>query len=288
MAPRPWRTMLTICGITLLVGIVSLTGCRSAREAGSAADDASAYGASVPSGVTDPGTVDEFWQNALEEVYKSPVELTAQHQTELACNWHFAKLMYGDRSQPQIAITFDDGPHPQFTPKLLSILNAFNAKATFFVVGEKAQQAPDLVRQEIAAGHNVGNHTYHHVNLSKIPSRLVATEITACGDVLNSITGKQSHLFRPPGGDYTCTVAQTANRLDYTLILWTDDPGDYASPGAKTIEERTLGKVRNGGILLLHDGVQQTIDVLPSMLRTLQRRGFKFVTVDQMLAGKHS
>jgi peptidoglycan-N-acetylglucosamine deacetylase len=233
-----------------------------------------------------PPTVDEFWSAALREAYKSPLELAAQHETELARGLHYRKLMHGDPASRQIAITFDDGPHPQYTPQLLRILDRYNAKATFFLVGEKAEQAPDLVKAEIAAGHSVGNHTYHHVNLTKIPERLVATEILACGDVIKSITGNQPHLFRPPGGDYNALVAQTANALDYTIVLWTDDPADYASPGAKVIEQRTLDTLRPGGIILIHDGVQQTVDVLPQLLRALQQRGFKCVTIDEMMKGK--
>lgn len=267
----------------LLVVVVSLAGCRPNAEAGGAATTVVADAAGP---ATDQGSADEYWQEALQEIYKSPLELTAQHEAEIAHGLHFRKLMNGDRTKRQIALTFDDGPHPQFTPSLLRILASYNAKATFFLVGEKAEQAPELVKQEVAAGHSIGNHTYHHVNLNKIPQRLVATEIRACGDVLKGITGQPPHLFRPPGGDYDRPVAETINGLGYTLVLWTDDPGDYASPGTKLIEARILNKLANGGIILIHDGVQQTVDVLPSLLQSLQRRGFEFVTVDEMLEGK--
>jgi peptidoglycan/xylan/chitin deacetylase (PgdA/CDA1 family) len=139
------------------------------------------------------------------------------------------------------------------------------------------------VKAEIAAGHSVGNHTYHHVNLTKIPPRLVATEIQACGDVLQRITGTKPHLFRPPGGDYNLPVAETANDLGYTLVLWTDDPADYAQPPAQVLMSRTLDWAHNGGILLLHDGAPETVALLPQLLTDLRRRGFELVTVDEML-----
>lgn len=280
MRPR-WQTFAVWCAVMLAVATV-ISGCRSGTEA----TEMMAVADGVVQRASDPARADEYWANALEEVYKTPLELTAQHQAELAHGLHYAKVMSCDRSTTQIAITFDDGPHPQYTPRLLRILHSYHARATFFVVGEKAEQAPYLVKQEAAAGHAIGNHTYHHVNLNKIPLRLVAAEITACGDVIKSITGQQPHLFRPPGGDYNRPVAETANRLGYTLVLWTDDPGDYASPGAKVIEERTMRKIRNGGIILLHDGVQQTVDILPSLLQSLQRRGFAFVTVDDIMKEK--
>jgi len=229
---------------------------------------------------------DQYWLQAKEEAYKSVPELVAQDATELAKGIRFHKIIQGDTAKKDIAITFDDGPHPDYTPKLLDILKQYDVKATFFLVGEKAEQAPDLVRAEIAAGHNVGNHTYHHVNLKKIPEGSVATEIKACDDVLRHITGKRPHLFRPPGGDYNTKVVEVAEALGYTTVLWTDDPGDYASPGDKVIETRVLDRVSNGGIVLIHDGIQQTIDVLPRMLQRLKARGYRFVTMDQMMGSR--
>ncbi|MGE5531199.1 MAG: polysaccharide deacetylase family protein [Bacteroidota bacterium] len=267
----------------LLVGAsLSTTGCQpTAQPPGPGVPPAPVGKQAQPA-----ATADEFWTAALQEVYKSPLELQAQHETEIAKGLHYRKLMHGDPASRQIAITFDDGPHPQYTPKLLSILDQYHAKATFFLVGEKAEAAPDLVKAEVAAGHSVGNHTYHHVNLTKIPERLVATEILACGNVLKSITGTDAHLFRPPGGDYNSLVAETANGLDYTIVLWTDDPGDYASPGKRVIEQRTLDNLSPGGIILIHDGVQQTVDILPQLLQSLKDRGFECVTIDEMMKGK--
>ena len=229
--------------------------------------------------------VDRYWQEARHEVYKTVPQLTAQHQTELARGIVLRKLMRGSASRKQIAITFDDGPHAKYTPKLLAILKQYDARATFFVVGRLAERHPDLIRAEIAAGHDVGNHTYDHVNLTKLPLGQTATEIQACGDVLKAITHKRPSLFRPPGGDYNTRVGRIANDLDYTMVLWTDDPGDYADPGEKVIFNRVMRKVRNGGIILIHDGIQQTVDILPKILQTLKNRGYQFVTVDQMMRG---
>jgi peptidoglycan/xylan/chitin deacetylase (PgdA/CDA1 family) len=206
-----------------------------------------------------------------------------QHQTELAKGLRYHKLVRGDRGKKTLALTFDDGPHPQYTPKLLEILKRYNAPATFFVVGEMAEKYPEGIKAEIAAGHNVGNHTYHHVNLTRIPNDMIATEIKACHDVIRSITDTHPHLFRPPGGDYDTQVIETAEALNYTTVLWTDDPGDYASPGTGVIEQRTLRTADNGGIILLHDGEQQTVYILPKLLDALKARGFTFVTIDELM-----
>ena len=232
---------------------------------------------------------DPYWKSSWKEVYKTVPELIMQHQSEMQKNIRRDKLMHGDLTKKQIAITFDDGPHPKYTPKLLSILKANHVKATFFLVGMLAEKYPKLVRAESRAGHSIGDHTYHHVNLTQIPSAYVATEIDACGDVLKKITGRRTHLFRPPGGDYNDQVAEVASALNYKIILWTDDPGDYSSPGEAVIMNRIMDKVTNGGIILIHDGIQQTIDILPKVISNLRKKGYEFVTIDEMLeTAKHS
>ncbi len=226
---------------------------------------------------------DPYWQHAKTEVYKSVLEIMAQHQNELLNNLKYHKLMRGKLKPKQIALTFDDGPHPVYTQQILDILDKEKVKATFFVVGEMSEKYPDLVNAEIKAGHNVGNHTYHHVNLTKILEPDVATEIKACGETLQRITGKMPHLFRPPGGDYDAGIAATSELLGYTIVLWTDDPGDYASPGEKLVLQRTLKQANNGGIILIHDGIQQTINILPQLIETLKKQGYQFVTIDDMI-----
>ena len=113
-----------------------------------------------------------------------------------------------------IALTFDDGPHVASTLQLLALLKQFDVKATFFVVGEMAEQHPELVRAIAADGHVLGNHTFHHVNLKKIAPEYVAVELKACGEVVQSSIGRAPHLFRPPGGDYTTHVSTIAGRSD--------------------------------------------------------------------------
>jgi polysaccharide deacetylase family sporulation protein PdaB len=230
-----------------------------------------------------PKITDPYWQDAKWTVDKSVLELLTQHEAELAKGTVYYKLIHGSLAKKQIAITFDDGPHPKYTPKLLRILKENNVKATFFLVGEMAEKYPELVKEEMAAGHSVGNHTYHHVNMTKIPEEYMAVELKACGNVLQHITGKAPHLFRPPGGDYDHDLAEVSEALGYVMVLWTDDPGDYASPGKNVIKTRIMETASNGGIILIHDGIQQTVDVLPDIIKYLRDQGYELVTIDQMI-----
>jgi peptidoglycan/xylan/chitin deacetylase (PgdA/CDA1 family) len=267
------RTAPGMLGVLLLLGAVA-TACAGGAKTGAAGTAA-----------TNSARVDAFWERAKQEIYKSPAELSAQRARELRKGLAYDVLARGDRRTKTVALTFDDGPHPQFSPQLLTILRQHGVKATFFVVGEMAEKSPDLIRAEQSAGHLVGNHTYHHVNLTKIPADEVRTEWEACQDVVKSITGETMGFCRPPGGDYDDLVIKAAMATGLTTVLWTDDPGDYASPGDKVIEGRVLDRIGDGGIILLHDGVQQTIDVLPQIIERLQHQGYRFVTVAEMQAG---
>jgi peptidoglycan/xylan/chitin deacetylase (PgdA/CDA1 family) len=226
--------------------------------------------------------VEKFWARAQKEDYKSPQELQAQNAREIRKGQVYSKLMHGDPRAKVVALTFDDGPHPAYTPQLLAILKKYKVKATFFVIGKMVEQYPDLVRAEDAAGNLVGNHTYHHVNLKRVPLDEIAIEWQACNAAVKSVIHKEMAYCRPPGGDYDLDVITAAMDSGLTTVLWTDDPGDYASPGDKAIEKRVLNRISNGGIILLHDGVQQTVDVLPQIIESLQRRGFKFQTAEEM------
>jgi peptidoglycan-N-acetylglucosamine deacetylase len=192
-------------------------------------------------------------------------------------------IVRGDPDRKYVALTFDDGPHPKFTPKILSVLKQYGAKATFFVVGEMAEKYPKLVKAEYDAGNSVGNHTYHHVNSNLVTERDFAVELKACENVVKSITGAPTHLFRPPGGNFNRGLDNVLATEDYVLVLWTENTGDYNEPGAKVITEKILDKAENGSVILVHDGVQETIYALPIILQRLKARGFEFVTIDEML-----
>ncbi len=162
------------------------------------------------------------------------------------------------------------------------MLKRENVPATFFVVGKMAVRYPDLVRAIAADGHTLGNHSFRHANLLHSRPADLLTEWQACQDAVESITGKRMKFCRPPGGDYDSDVLAAAQKVGLITVLWTQNSHDYLSPGMGEIKSRVLGHVSNGSIILMHDGVEQTIEVLPEIIHELKQRGFRFVTVEEL------
>jgi peptidoglycan-N-acetylglucosamine deacetylase len=225
---------------------------------------------------------DEYWQRAKEEIYRSSDEIEAQDARERRRGEFLPKLIRGNPKLKYLALTFDDGPHPSSTLRILDILRKEKCPATFFVVGHQAERFPELIRAEMDAGHTIGNHTFSHVTLTKIPDGDVKVEYQACNDVIRGITGITPRYCRPPGGDYDKSVIDGATAMSLTTVLWTDDPADYALPDDTVLTKRTLSHLSNGGIILLHDGIEQTIEVLPQIIHSARKRGFRFVTLDDL------
>jgi peptidoglycan/xylan/chitin deacetylase (PgdA/CDA1 family) len=188
----------------------------------------------------------------------------------------------GARKGLKIALTFDDGPHPQFTPKLVEILKSANVPATFFMIGHMADSYPDMVKLAAKNGFEIGNHTYSHVTLTKLTNEEADTEYKATNDILKKLTGKSPRYCRPPGGDFDLNVLEAAFGEGLTTVLWTDDPGDYSNPGDSILLETETAKLSGGGIILLHDGSQDTIDTLAKFIESCKRRGFQFVSLDDL------
>jgi peptidoglycan/xylan/chitin deacetylase (PgdA/CDA1 family) len=227
---------------------------------------------------------DSVWETAKAQVHRGVLNTIEQRQAELRRGLSACYVTHGPLSGDAIALTLDDGPHPEFTPQLLDILREQQVPATFFVVGQMAEKRPDLIRDIAADGHCLGNHTYHHVRLPGLATGTVATEIKACGLVLEGITGQAPHWFRPPGGGTNTRVGIVARALGYRVALWDVLAADSARPGECQIGGRILGETHPGAIILLHDGVQQTVEVLPWVIVALKQIGFRFVTLDELMA----
>jgi peptidoglycan/xylan/chitin deacetylase (PgdA/CDA1 family) len=186
-----------------------------------------------------------------------------------------------------IAITFDDGPHPQNTPRLLDILRARNVKATFYVIGRSVDLYPQIVRRTVAEGHEVGNHTHTHRLLSKLSDSEVRLELSRCRDSVARAAGVQMRTMRPPyGGLLQRQREMVHSEFGYPTILWSVDPLDWKRPGPSVVTSRILSGTTAGGIVLAHDLHAPTVDAMPATIDGLLRRGFKFVTVSQLLAMK--
>lgn len=191
-----------------------------------------------------------------------------------------------ETDRKQIALTFDDGPHPRLTPEILAILEQYHTPATFFMIGVNVNQYPQTAREVIAAGHEVGNHTYTHSHISRLNESTLETELEKCEDVLEELCEYRPHLFRPPEGAVTSYVEHCSERGDYTMILWSIDTHDWAHRSAADIVDTVLSQVRPGSIILMHDYIgtdSHTAEALSVFLPELLRRGYEPVTVSRLL-----
>src|SRR3954471_6669987 len=193
----------------------------------------------------------------------------------------------------QVALTFDDGPDPKWTPQILDILKTHDVKAAFFLVGANAEEYPALVQRIVAEGHEIGNHTYYHPNLALCWPEHVKVELNATQLLIETITGRSTTLFRPPYAADTSpskitelAPLQLAQDLGYLVVLENIDPQDWARPGADIILQRVKQQRRDGSIILLHDAGgdrEQTVEALPHILEYLKTRGDSIVSISTLL-----
>lgn len=191
-------------------------------------------------------------------------------------------IMRGSSSKRSLALTFDDGPEPILTVRLLNILKTLDVKATFFVIGEKVDRHPELVEKMVAEGHEVENHSYYHLRMARIPKEMIAWEIQQGSKAIQRITGKRPLFMRPPGGEFTPAVASACAKAQSILALWSQDPADYEQPSHQVITQRLLQTTRSGGVILLHEKVRPTMEALPEFVSAARERGFHFVRLDEM------
>ena len=185
---------------------------------------------------------------------------------------------------PFIAITFDDGPVVPNTPRLLDMLAARGIKATFFTVGTNAARNPNIIRRIVADGHEIANHTWNHPYLSRMTDAGVRSELQRSHDSLTSITGTAPRMYRPPYGAITARQKQwIMSEFGYPTILWSVDPQDWKTKSASMTRSRILAETRPGAIILVHDIHASSIDAMPGTLDGLLAKGFRFVTVSQLI-----
>ncbi|MEH2200342.1 polysaccharide deacetylase family protein [Nostoc sp.] len=190
-------------------------------------------------------------------------------------------------SPPQkiIALTFDDGPWPESTAEVLDILKKNQIKGTFFVVGQNVKNYPNLLKQEIAEGHVIGNHTWHHWYQFLNP-QAAAYEIDHTSDLIFQTTGLKTNLFRPPGGVMHNGVVDYARNSKYAIILWSSDSVDYSRPPVPKLIGNVFREAKPGGIVLMHDGGgnrSKTVQALPEIIANFRNQGYRFVTIPELL-----
>ncbi|OEF96282.1 polysaccharide deacetylase family protein [Desulfuribacillus alkaliarsenatis] len=198
-------------------------------------------------------------------------------------------VLTGSLLDDKIALTFDDGPDPRFTPLILDVLKQYNARATFFVMGSRAVAYPDIIRRMENEGHVIGNHTYWHPNLVRHEVERTRWEVLETEKVLNDILGYRPRLFRAPYGALNTDVVQELARQDFSVVGWSVDSLDWRQLPADEIARNVLGNVHPGAIVLFHDGGDWTMDLtgtvnsLHEIIPVLQQEGMSFVTVPELI-----
>jgi peptidoglycan/xylan/chitin deacetylase (PgdA/CDA1 family) len=193
----------------------------------------------------------------------------------------------GGGTRREVALTFDDGPSP-FTPKVLGVLRAAHAHATFFVVGRNVAANPHWTDDIVRAGDEIGDHTWSHASIPALPAPDRRSEILGPAERVHAITEATPVLFRPPYGAMNPATNRLTRDLGLVPVVWSVDPHDYDAPSAKVIAQRVLARVHPGSIVLLHDGGgdrRRTVAALRQILRGLRALGLRPVTVSELLNG---
>ncbi|WP_418790125.1 polysaccharide deacetylase family protein [Phosphitispora sp. TUW77] len=222
--------------------------------------------------------------------YSGPFLLAA-----LAVSCFFLNLIYysnipviykGITDEKIVALTFDDGPDPTFSPEIVRILNDYQIKATFFVVGEQVEKYPEILKMEYDAGHEIANHSYTHRNMDSLDSDAVIEEITRTNGIIHKYTGQHVNWFRPPRCKYDMKVKKEVKCQGMDTVLWTSVIETKMTKDPEQMALRVAEQIRPGGIILLHDSRLDrtlTVKALPILIENLQMQGYRFVTISELL-----
>lgn len=185
-------------------------------------------------------------------------------------------VVRGKASWPVIHLTFDDGPHPEHTPRLLDALREYDVRATFFVVGIHAACHPDLVRRIVAEGHTIGNHSYFHREPSHTPADSLLVEVRQCRGLLHKLTGRDVNLFRPPKGSLTVGKLRGLWNAGQTVVLWNIDPRDFAmTESNQLIRWAESYRPAAGDIVLMHDNHPHAAEAVGTLVRRAAEFGLR-------------
>ncbi len=180
----------------------------------------------------------------------------------------------------KVALTFDDGPHPQFTPEMLEVLQECDVPATFFLLGEEVEKYPEIVKQIQEDGHLIGNHSYKHEQLSKLTMEQACAQVNRTNKLICDITGTYPSYVRPPFGDWHEKLDCQINMVE---VLWDVDTLDWSSQNHAGIVNKVLKNVKENDIILMHDGYETSVTAAKEIIETLKKQGYEFVTVDEIL-----
>ncbi len=185
-----------------------------------------------------------------------------------------------------VALTFDDGPDPRFTPQVLDILKIYKIHATFFVLGESVEAHPEIVVRQMLEGHEIENHTYTHADLRLLNNYSTEEEIKKTGEVIRRLTHRQPVYFRPPRKMFRKETVEITGKNGYEMVLWTVCVENHATPTPEEMAQRVIKGAKPGMIILTHDGVldrSKSVKALPILIEGLQKKGYRFVTLDELI-----
>jgi peptidoglycan/xylan/chitin deacetylase (PgdA/CDA1 family) len=206
--------------------------------------------------------------------------------------WYGKTFTRLSRASRKLALTYDDGPNDPHTLRLLEVLARHGVRATFFLIGQFVVQRPDIVREVVAAGHAIGNHTHTHPNLIFKNSSATRLQLGRCSEAIAEAVGIQPRLFRPPFGGRRPATLQAARAAGLIPIMWSVTGYDWSAESAAAIEKKVVGGVRGGDVILLHDGSHKaiggdrshTVLATDHLIERYQGEGFKFITIPEVLA----
>ena len=184
------------------------------------------------------------------------------------------------QEEKKIAITFDDGPHPQFTEQLLDGLKERGVQATFFVTGEHAELHPDIIERMNEEGHIIGNHTYSHMQLTKGNRDSFKDELIKTNQILNEITGEEVVYVRPPYGTWDKSFETELNMIP---VLWNIDPLDWCSQDVTGVVNKVMKEADENAIILMHDYYETSVTAALQIVDRLQEKGYSFVTIEEIM-----
>lgn len=181
-----------------------------------------------------------------------------------------------------IALTFDDGPG-KYAGTLLDTLKKYDAKVTFFLEGQYVKSRPQYVKRMAAEGHELGNHSYKHPDFTKLEPWDIRSEIQKTQDAVKKAAGVEPKLLRPPYGMADLQVSEIASEFGMPIVLWTGGSEDWKTKNVEAIKKKTLEVAKPGAIILMHDWVKQTVDAMPSIVKSLQKKGYHLVKVSDLV-----
>lgn len=215
------------------------------------------------------------WRKALGFIIAAVLLLGWGHAAASQAAWADIQEV-----KPRIALTFDDGPHPVFTPKLLDGLKERNVKATFFVVGKNIVGNEEIIKRMDQEGHLIGNHTYDHVKITALKPETACDQILETSSLVKEITGKDTEYIRPPFGEWDKSLECGISLFP---VLWSIDPLDWTTKNTDQVVNKVVEEAEEDAIILLHDYYDSSVEAALRIVDILQAEGYEFVTVDKLI-----